>query len=121
MPWKDHLNDKELQIVADPHGRPHHIGHDRLAHLLEQALKYYIIRQNPKNENAIHATWHLVTDEKHPFNGLYLEAHHHIRSAIAAIDARAGHHVEHASDFLDRIAEELATKVRDYFHGGEAR
>lgn len=112
MPWQDFFDVKEAALVRSPDARIHHLGHQRLAALLEWVARKAAKRSYPHMANAIDGSWHILQRPGQPLHGLYVETHNYITQAVATIDRSAGQPGARLSDALDHHCAQLLERIK---------
>jgi hypothetical protein len=114
MPWREHLDPQETELISHPDARIHHLGHARATALLQAVVIRAISAANPSLGNSPRAVVHQISQPGHPLYPFYGWAHSYIESAISTLDAHSGDHVKHASEWIDDHARELMNGLRRY-------
>lgn len=112
MPWREHLSAEELQLIGHPDARAHHLGHERLASVLQMVIGQAISKASPSLGRTPGAVLHAISKDDHPLNDYYKWSRAYIVSVVASIDQRAGGPAIGASDWIDHHAAELVRVLR---------
>jgi len=112
MPWREFLTADEQALIKHPDARAHHLGHDRVATILQSLVVKAISAANPSLGNSPRAVLNNISKEDSFLNPYYVQVRNYIVAAVGTIDASTGDHAVHVSDWIDHHAAQLIASAK---------